>query len=309
MTLPLAASESADRAPARIKGPIVASVGADDADVLQAAATLAPLVKEQVHVFSVVEPLPVEIVGGEPILVPPDLGDGRTELRIEQLNADLAAVRAAEHRWQLEVVHGEPVSMLMRRARELDAGLVVVGIGRPRPVDRLLGSETTLDVVRYASCPVLAVVGRFEKRPREVVIATDFSAQSMRAARCALPLLARSATLHIVHVAEADAGDPPMLAVEKLYARSITARLVRFVADLRTPQDMSVRMAVREGRCATQLLAYAREHGADLLVAGRHGKNPLGNFKVGSVTESLLRGASCSVLVAPERYAEPAISS
>jgi nucleotide-binding universal stress UspA family protein len=287
----------------------VAWVGADDTPVLRAAATLAPLVKEHVHVFSVVEPLPVEIVDGEPILVPPDPEDGRIELRIEQLSTDLAEVRAPEHRWQVEVVHGEPVRMLMRRAHELDASLVVVGIGRPRPVDRLLGNETTLDVVRYASCPVLAVAGTLDKRPRQAVIATDFSPESMRAARSALPLLARGATLHIVHVAESATGEAPVLAVEKLYARSITARLVRFVADLRTPSDMSVRMAVREGRCATQLLAYAREHGADLLVVGRRGNSALEQFSVGSITESLLRGASCSVLVTPERFTEPPLTS
>ena len=309
MTFPLAASETAERAPSRLRGPIVASVRADGAHILRAAATLAQLAKEHVHVFSVVEPLPVEIVDGEPILVPPDPEDGRVELRIEQLSADLAAVRADEHRWQIEVVYGEPVHQLMRRARELDASLVVVGIGRPRPVDRLLGDETTLDIVRYASCPVLAVAGALERRPRAVVIATDFSPQSMRAARSALPLLARGATLHVVHVAETNTGEPPVLAVEKMLARSITARLVRFVADLRTPPDVSVRTAVREGRCATQLLAYAREHGADLLVVGRQGHDTLAQFQVGSITESLLRGASCSVLVSPDRSAEPAIAS
>jgi len=309
MTLPLAASESADRALSRLRGPIVASVGADGAHILRAAAAFAPLAKEHVHVFSAIEPLPVEIVDGEPILVPPDPEDGRLELRLEQLNAELAEVRAADHRWQIEVVHGDPVSMLTRRAQELDASMVVVGIGRPRPVDRLLGGETTLDVVRYASCPVLAVAGTLDKRPRSVVIATDFSPQSMRAARSALPLLARGATVHVVHVADASASDSAVLAVEKLYARSITARLVRFVADLRTSSDVSVRTAVREGRCATQLLTYAREHGADLLVAGRHGVNVLGDFQVGSITEALLRGASCSVLVTPERYLQPPAAS
>jgi nucleotide-binding universal stress UspA family protein len=153
------------------------------------------------------------------------------------------------------------------------------------------------------------VAGALAKRPREVVIATDFSPASMHAARSALPLLARGATLHVVHVADSATGEAPLLAAEKLYARSITARLVRFVADLRTPLGMAVRMAVREGRCATQLLAYARENGADLLVAGRHGDSSLGQFSVGGVTESLLRGASCSVLIAPERAAEPSISS
>ena len=169
-------------------------------------------------------------------------------------------------------------------------------------MDRLLGGETTLRVIRHTTCPVLAVGGELQRRPREVVVATDFSPQSMHAARTALPLLARGATLHVVHVWQPTVtDDPQVLGIEKMYSRSITARLVRFVADLRTPPGVSVRTAVREGRGATQLIAYANEHRADLIVAGRRGPDTIAHAFVGSVTTSLLRGANCSVLVAPER--------
>lgn len=303
MTLPLAASDPANRSTSRLPGPIVVAVRDSGHHILRAAAALAPLVKERVHVFSAIEPAPVEIVDGEPILVPPDPADGRRESRVEQLSEALGDVRAAEHRWQVEIGYGEPVSMLVRRARELDASLIVAGIGRERPMDRLLGGETTLDVVRYASCPVLAVGAKLDRRPREVVVATDFSSQSMSAARSALPWLARGATLHVVHVWEPSELDPAVASVDKIYARSVTARLVRFVADLRTPSDVSVRMAVREGRTATQLIAYARENHADLIVAGRSGMNPSDRLRVGGVAEALLMGATCSVLVAPEHHA------
>jgi nucleotide-binding universal stress UspA family protein len=134
-----------------------------------------------------------------------------------------------------------------------------------------------------------------------VVIATDFSPQSMHAARCVLPLLGRGATLHVVYVWQpTNTDDPQVLAIEKMYARSITARLVRFVADLRTPPGVLVRTAVREGRAATQLIAYANEHRAHLIVAGRRGPDAIAHAFIGSVTTSLLRGATCSVLVAPE---------
>jgi nucleotide-binding universal stress UspA family protein len=308
MTLPLATSDPVNHAPSRLPGPIVAAVGESGQHVLRAAAALAPIVKERVLVLSAIEPSPVEIVDGEPFLVPPDLADGRRESRVEELSAGLAEVRADEHRWQVEVGHGEPVSMLVRRARELDASLIVVGIGRLRPVDRLLGGETTLDVVRYASAPVLAVGGKFERRPREVVVATDFSSGSMSAARAALPWLARGTTLHVVHVWEPKETEPADGSVDKLYSRSITARLVRFVSDLRTPSDVSVRMAVREGRSATQLIAYARENTADLIVAGRTGTDGTRRLVVGSVTEALLMGATCSVLVVPERDADRSAS-
>ena len=298
----LAAFDSLQPAASRLTGPIVASVNENGAHVLRAAAALAPLVQERVHVYSAIEPRPVEVVDSEPIVLPTDIEESRKDSRVAYLRAGLAAVRNEEHRWQLEVEHGDPVSGLLRRVSELDAALVVIGIGRHRPMDRLLGGETTLRVIRHTSCPVLAVSGELQRRPREVVVATDFSPQSMHAARTALPLLAHGATLHVVHVWQPTVtDDPQVLGIEKMYARSITARLVRFVADLRTPSGVSVRTEVREGRGATQLIAYANEHRADLIVAGRRGPDAIAHAFVGSVTTSLLRGASCSVLVAPER--------
>jgi nucleotide-binding universal stress UspA family protein len=302
MTSTLAAFDHPDRASSRLPGPIVASVGDNGAHVLRAAAVLAPLVHERVHVYSAIEPRPVEIVDSEPIVSPTDIEESRKEARVEHLSAGVAEVRSTEHRWQLEVEHGDPVSGLLRRTNELDASLVVIGIGRHRPMDRLLGGETTLRVIRHTSCPVLAVSGELKQRPREVVVATDFSPQSMHAARTALPLLARGARLHVVHVWQPSiTDDSQVVRIEKMYARSITARLVRFVADLRTPPGVSVRTEVREGRGATQLIAYANEHRADLIVAGRRGPDAIAHAFVGSVTSSLLRGATCSVLVAPER--------
>jgi len=298
----LAAFDRPEHASSRLTGPIVVSVGENGAHVLRAAAVLAPLVQERVHVYSAIEPRPAEMLYAQPMIVPPDFEETRKASRVEHLNASLAELQSAEPCWQVEVEHGDPVSGLLRRTNELDAALVLVGIGRHRPMDRLLGGETTLRVIRHTSCPVLAVSGELKQRPREVVVATDFSPQSMHAARTALPLLARGARLHVVHVWQPSiTDDSQVVRIEKMYARSITARLVRFVADLRTPPGVSVRTEVREGRGATQLIAYANEHRADLIVAGRRGPDAIAHAFVGSVTSSLLRGATCSVLVAPER--------
>jgi nucleotide-binding universal stress UspA family protein len=302
MSSTLAAFDRPDHLPSLLTGPIVVSVGENGTRVLRAAAVLAPLVQERVHVYSAIDPRPAERAESEPLALPAASEESLKERRVEHLSAGLAQVRSAEHRWQVEVEHGDPVSGLLRRASELDAALVVVGIGRERPVDRLLGGETTLRVIRHTSCPVLAVSGELQRRPRSVVVATDFSRQSMHAARTALPLLASGATLHVVHVWQPTVTDDPQVhGIEKLYARSITARLVRFVADLRTPAGVSVRTEVREGRGATQLIAYANEHRADLIVAGRRGPDTMAHAFVGSVATSLLRGATCSVLVAPEQ--------
>ena len=305
MSSTLVATDSGKHSPSRLSGPIVASVGEDGSHVLLAAAALAPLTRDGLHVFSAIEPLPAETAARNASVMAASLmevSDVRRESRVEQLNTRLAEVRAAEHRWQLEVEHGEPANALLRRTRELGAALIVIGMGRQRLDGAPVGDEMALHVTRRAGCPVLAVGGQFEHLPREVVIATDFSAQSMHAARAALPLLDRGATLHIVHAWLSNAASDPSIAkVEEVYARSITARLVRFVAELPTPPGVLVRMAVCVGRSASEIIAYARRHNADLIVVARQGVNTITRFFVGSVTTSLLRAASCSVLVAPEQ--------
>jgi nucleotide-binding universal stress UspA family protein len=309
MSTTLAVADSAKRPAPRLSGPIVVSVGEQSSHVLRAAAAIAPVASERVHVFSAIEPLPAEAAAGDVGAMAPDLREVRRASRLEQLSARLAEVRAevrAEHRWLLEVEHGEPADALLQRTREVAAALLLIGMGRQRPLDGPVGDEMALRVVGRASCPVLAVGAQLDHRPREVVIATDFSIPSMNAARAVLPLLDRGATLHVMHVWQrSPVTDPAISKVEEVYARSLTARLVRFVADLRTPPGVSVRTAVSEGPCASQIISYARRHNADLIVAARRGLNPIERGLVGSVTTSLLRGASCSVLVVPEHQYDP----
>jgi len=204
-------------------------------------------------------------------------------------------------RWPIDVGHGDPPVCIAQRARALDAPLIVMGIGRHHPIDRIIGAETTLRVIRQASCPVLAVVGELTRMPIEVVVATDFSPQCALAAEAVLPLLGEHATLHLVHVWEPSASsDQTVRDVEETYRSGLPARFARFVSALRIPSGISVRTEVREGKVVPQLIAFAESRRADLIVAGRHGLNPIARFFVGSVTTAIVRGATRSVLVTPE---------
>ena len=61
----LVAFDRPEHASSRLTGPIVVSVGENGAHVLRAAAVLAPLVQERVHVYSAIEPRPVEMLHGD----------------------------------------------------------------------------------------------------------------------------------------------------------------------------------------------------------------------------------------------------
>ena len=67
----------------------------------------------------------------------------------------------------------------------------------------------------------------------------------------------------------------------------------------RIPDTVSFQVAMRIGRDYIQILEFAREHQADLIVVGRHGRSALENVLFGNVAEKVVRKADCAVLVVP----------
>ncbi len=72
----------------------------------------------------------------------------------------------------------------------------------------------------------------------------------------------------------------------------------------RLPEGVEMRVEIREGRDAYQILLFARENKIDLIVMGRHGRSGLGKALFGQVTELVTRKAECAVLVIPLAFKE-----
>ena len=53
---------------------------------------------------------------------------------------------------------------------------------------------------------------------------------------------------------------------------------------------------VSVGRPFAEIIAYAREHGIDLIVMGTHGRGAIAHMLLGSTTEKVVRKAPCPVL-------------
>ncbi len=181
-----------------------------------------------------------------------------------------------------------------------------MGIGHHRPIDRVLGAETTLRTVRHAPCAVMAVPPGHAGRLRQVVIAVDFSDACLEAVRDALPLLAVDATLHLVHCWNPLNGDDGRHhAINVAYRDALPARFDAFIARIGAPKGMRIERVVREGRPADSVLVFARAHHADLIIAGRRGANLLERLFVGSVSTRLLRATTCALFIGRERHQHP----
>ncbi|MBV9880682.1 MAG: universal stress protein [Gemmatirosa sp.] len=281
---------------------LVAVTGTDDDDVLRAARVLATHRSAPLAVVTVAEPLPLYFVGGETIVVtPPDDERERRAALLARVRQQARDVIGPDAGASVEVRYGDPAQEITAAARACGASVIVVGIGRHRPLDRLLGAETALRIIRHADRPVLAVAAPLDAAPTRVVVATDFSPASARAAELAVPLVDPAASMTCVHVwRRSDLTSPWLAASEDAYARALPSRLARFARAIDAPSTLAWHSAALEGTPAERILTFAHDHAADLIVVGRQTHAWIERLLVGSVATAVLRGATCAVLVTPD---------
>lgn len=63
-------------------------------------------------------------------------------------------------------------------------------------------------------------------------------------------------------------------------------------------------VSIRFGQPADEILAYALEHGCDMIVMSTHGRSGVGRWVYGSVADKVLRGSKIPILLV--RIQEPA---
>jgi nucleotide-binding universal stress UspA family protein len=90
--------------------------------------------------------------------------------------------------------------------------------------------------------------------------------------------------------------EPEMAEIMKELFEQAQETVDRAGAELRTA-GFNVKTRVAEAEVRSGILDVAVEWHADLIVLGSHGRKGLQRFMLGSVAESVARGAYCSVLI------------
>jgi nucleotide-binding universal stress UspA family protein len=238
------------------------------------------------------------------------------ESKYDELVAELAdAVHAhmrtlgleAGERRLLLVPDRSPAAGLHRTAEKEGAALIVVGGSHRSRLGRVLPGGTAERLLAGAPCPVaIAPRGYARKRDGNSLVGAAFDGSSE--ARAALDLaveLARSmpAQLRILSVHQSlppatvpAAAGLPLASVNEQLRSQLRQQLGEVEAAVRA-DGLEVTGALLDGDSAGEL-AKASEH-FDLLVLGSRGYGPLGAVVLGSVSSTLVRTASCPVVVVP----------
>ena len=286
---------------------VLVAVGAEAGlSALKAGRMMAVRESRPFVVLSVVEPPPLYSFDPEAVMAVPWTIDEQLAARRKSVHDRLAQLGAPPFgvdEPEIIVQYGEPERLVGATARERRAHVIVMGTGPHTLANRVLATETTLGTIRHSPCPVLAVAEDCNEAPRVVVVALDFSPASLHAARQALPLLSDGAVVHLVHAWHRHIPLMPTTQTDPLddaYEHSLPARFDRARAALGRERSLVFITTAREGDAATVVLDAAHTLHADLVVAGAQGHSFVERLLVGSVSTALLRGAPCSVLIAPE---------
>lgn len=257
-------------------------------------------------------------VGRPPTLPVPDAGGAHapTPAEIEAIRDRAASAVSADAgvMVHVSVVPGQPVGGIVEQARALPADLIVMGTHGAGGFERLILGSVTEKVLRKAPCPVLTVPPRAETTStqpfKRVLCAIDFSECSEKALAYAASLAKESgATLTLLHVIEWPWHEPPAPTLEgvppaqaralmeyRTYLESSAASRIEAVAASVAPGGPAPEAAVRFGKPYVELLALAREQGADVIVIGVTGRSALDIGFFGSTTNQVVRRATCPVL-------------
>jgi nucleotide-binding universal stress UspA family protein len=221
---------------------------------------------------------------------------GRQWLREAQ---EAAKLTAPEVQTQVHLSTGDPRQRLLAEAQHARE-LVVGSRGLGGFTGMLLGS-TSATVAQHASCPVVVVHGQGAP-DGPVLVGLDGSPTSEQALGYAVQAAARAgATLRAVHAWD-DLGvlHSPMAPAEALPVNEIQAAAHRMLAEqLASWQEKYPEIAV-EGQVVHERPAAALielGHQARMIVIGSRGRGGFARLFLGSVSQAVVRHATCPVVV------------
>jgi nucleotide-binding universal stress UspA family protein len=221
-----------------------------------------------------------------------------------------AALKSSFPDWEIhaEAIAGSPAGLIVDRAEELDADLIVVGSHGRSGLGRLFLGSVSQKVLHAAHTTVRIARGRVEEpdSPVRVIVGVDGS----KGAEAAVKAVAarhwpKGSESRIVN------GFP---AIPPIGAEYAAAALAQWIAEEKERvgemietavgrlkgAGLTVSKAMREEDARQSLISEAKAWGADCIFVGARGMGAVERFLIGSTSSFLATHAPCSVEVVRE---------
>lgn len=225
------------------------------------------------------------------------------QTRLEELGKQIAKDFGLQP--QAEILTGRASQQISRLVADRCADLLVVGEHGENWIAGVALGGTALKVIEAARLPVLLVRRPAPDTYRKVLVATDFSPASARAACLAVDYFpeARHELIHAYLVPFESsmrlggARDEDVQYYRDREFAAASTQLETFAKDCgHSAKDGFERIALY-GSPTAVILEQVRAGGGDLVAIGKHGGHYVEELLLGSVTQNILYHAGCDVLL------------
>jgi nucleotide-binding universal stress UspA family protein/uncharacterized membrane protein YfcA len=167
--------------------------------------------------------------------------------------------------------------------------VIVMGRRNLTKLMRFLTGSHTTKVIGYAQCSVLIVPSSAAIEGSQILLAIDGSRYSDKAATAAIRIAKHlNAPVLVISIVHSDE-------TERRHTKAVEQ--IKRIEAFMHKKGISVEGKVLSGNPAEVILEFAQAKGADLIVMGSHGRTGLDKVLMGSVSDRVISGADCAVLV------------
>lgn len=205
---------------------------------------------------------------------------------------------------------GRPAAKILEVAEREAVDLIVAGRQRRLHEGAAHVGATTLEILRRSRVPVLVARAPAEDAGcvpanayENVLYATDFSADSIRALEFLKALtgaVKRVTMVHVISERDFRKHSPEEIEVEE---KADGAELEEACAELRAA-GLEARSVVRAGNVVQEILGAAADDACTALILGTKGRDAFTELLIGSVSHRVAEFSSLPVLLVPHRREE-----
>ncbi|HMB91199.1 MAG TPA: universal stress protein [Rhodothermales bacterium] len=196
-------------------------------------------------------------------------------------------------------------SGIQRYAREQDIDLIVMGTHGRRGLDHVFIGSIAEEIVRTAPCPVFTIgmeaLAKPEQTVQRILVPVDFSEYGGPALAYAKELAAvyqaRLDLLHVVEHADLSSayGTPVRFTLTPAEMQKNSRQALHAIGKQVLGETVPFEVHAVGGNPALDTVDFAARHNSDLIVMATHGRTGIRRMVIGSVTEKVVRMASCPV--------------
>jgi nucleotide-binding universal stress UspA family protein len=201
----------------------------------------------------------------------------------------------------VHVETGSPADVVLDAIQQFGSELLVTGVARDEPLERMFLGTNVDRIIRKSSIPVLIVRNRAFEPYRHMVVATDFSSSSQTALETAIRFFPEAA-LSLFH-----AYDVPFASylghgeVERQFSEFGREAADKFLAEAGVAPEAAARVdrMIEHGVAEALLRDFAETSRRHLTVVGTHGGGRIYEALIGSTARKIIDAVPGDVLLVP----------